>query len=101
MNKTSQAIKKLIELAPKKATVKRDGKEIIIPTEEVRVGDLVIIKPGEQVGVDGKLLTDEAQIDQSIITGESMRDAILTNRPVGCSGSSEFSVCSGCGCSWS
>lgn len=72
VSKTSQAIKKLMELAPKKARVKRGRKEIIVPIEEVKVGDLVIIKPGEQVGVDGKLLTDEAQIDQSVITGESM-----------------------------
>lgn len=72
VSKTSQAIKKIIELAPKKATVKRGGKEIIVPIKEVGVNDLVIVKPGEQVGVDGKLLTDEARIDQSVITGESM-----------------------------
>ena len=71
VRKASQAIKKLIELVPKKATVKRDGKEIIVPIEEVKVKDLVIVKPGEQVGVDGILLSDEALVDQSVITGES------------------------------
>ena len=72
VGKTSQAIRKLMELAPKQARVKRNGEEIVIPIEEVRMGDIVIIKPGEQIGVDGKLLSDEAQVDQSIITGESM-----------------------------
>lgn len=71
IGKTSQAIKKLMELAPKQARVKRKGEEIIIPIEKVKIGDTVIIKSGEQVSVDGKLLSGEAQIDQSIITGES------------------------------
>jgi len=72
LSKTSQAIKKLMELAPKTVTIKRSGGEMTIPIEEVKVKDLITIKPGERVGVDGELLTDEAQVDQSIITGESM-----------------------------
>ncbi|MDD5747925.1 MAG: cation-translocating P-type ATPase [Actinomycetota bacterium] len=71
-SKTNQAIRKLMELAPKKVRVRRNGKELVIPIEEVAVGDLVIVKPGEQVGVDGTLMTNDAQVDQSVITGESM-----------------------------
>lgn len=72
VGKTSQAVKKLMELAPQKARVRRDGKEMVIPIKEVEVGDVVIVKPGEQVGVDGLLLSKDAQLDQSVITGESM-----------------------------
>ncbi|HOU96453.1 MAG TPA: cation-translocating P-type ATPase [Bacteroidales bacterium] len=69
--KTNQAIKKLIELKPKKARVRINGEELVVPIENVKIGDIVIIKPGEQVAVDGELLTDEAQVDESVITGES------------------------------
>ncbi len=69
--KTNQAIKKLIELKPQKARVRINGEELVVPIENVKSGDIVIIKPGEQVGVDGELLTDESQVDESVITGES------------------------------
>lgn len=70
--RTSAALKKLISLAPKKARVTRDGKEIEILAGEVRVGDVVVVRPGEKVPVDGKILEGASALDESMITGESM-----------------------------
>lgn len=70
--KTSDAISKLINLAPKTAMVLRDEKEIEINLEEILVGDIIIIKPGESIGVDGIIIEGSSAIDQSSITGESI-----------------------------
>lgn len=70
--KTSDAISKLINLAPKTATVLRDGKEIELNIEEIVVGDIVIIKPGASIPVDGVIIEGSSAIDQSSITGESI-----------------------------
>ena len=70
--KTSDAINKLINLAPKMATVLRAGTEITIPTEEIVVGDIVIVKAGETIAVDGRIIEGFASIDQSALTGESI-----------------------------
>ncbi len=70
--RTSDAIKKLIGLQAKTATVVRDGKEQAIPIEQVEVGDIVIVKPGEKVPVDGVLTEGHSSIDESMVTGESM-----------------------------
>lgn len=70
--KTSDAISKLINLAPKTATVLRDGKEIEINLEEIVVGDIISIKPGASIGVDGIIIEGSSAIDQSSITGESI-----------------------------
>ncbi|MDP3026241.1 MAG: heavy metal translocating P-type ATPase [Nanoarchaeota archaeon] len=70
--KTSEAIKKLMNLSPKIATVIRNGKEEKIPIDNVLVGDIVIVKPGEKVPVDGVIIEGESAIDESMITGESM-----------------------------
>lgn len=70
--KTSEALRKLISLAPKKARVIRDGKEIEILAEEVKPGDLVIVKPGEKVPVDGIIKEGASALDESMITGESI-----------------------------
>lgn len=70
--KTSEAIKKLMELAPKKARVIRDLIEMDIPAEEVVVGDIVIVRPGEKIPVDGEIIEGETSIDESMLTGESM-----------------------------
>jgi len=70
--KTSEAIKKLIGLQAKTATVIRDKKEIKIPIEEVRVNDVVIIKPGEKIPVDGLVVEGSSSVDESMITGESI-----------------------------
>lgn len=70
--KTSEAIKKLIGLQPKKALVKRGNKEIEIPIGEVVVGDLVIVKPGQKIPVDGTIVEGHSSVDESMITGESI-----------------------------
>ncbi len=70
--KTSEAISKLMNLSPKIATVIRNGKEMKIKIDEVVVGDIVIVKPGEKVPVDGIIIEGESSIDESMITGESM-----------------------------
>ncbi|MCP2596970.1 heavy metal translocating P-type ATPase [Candidatus Aminicenantes bacterium AC-335-G13] len=70
--KTSEAIKKLIGLQPKTALVIRDNKEIEIPIEDVRINDLVIVKPGEKIPVDGEVIEGESFVDESMITGESI-----------------------------
>ncbi len=70
--KTSQAIKALMELAPKTATIIRDNKEIVVPVEEVIVGDIVLVKPGEKLPVDGEVIEGNTSIDESMLTGESI-----------------------------
>lgn len=66
------AIEKLMELGAKTARVIRDGQEQDIPIEQVRVGDLVQVRPGERVPVDGKVATGSSRVDESMLTGESM-----------------------------
>lgn len=70
--KTSEAIKKLMNLSPKIATVIRNKKETKISIDEVVVGDIVIVKPGEKVPVDGIIIEGQSAVDESMITGESM-----------------------------
>lgn len=70
--KTSEAIKKLVGLAPKTALVVQDGKEMEIPVDEVEVGDLIIVKPGEKIPVDGVVVDGITSIDESMLTGESI-----------------------------
>ena len=70
--KTSEAIKTLIGLAPKTATIIRDGRELTLPIEEVIKGDIVIVKPGEKLPVDGEVIEGNTSIDESMLTGESI-----------------------------
>ena len=70
--KTSEAIKKLVGLQAKTARVIRDGKELDIAVEEVLTGDHVIVRPGEKVPVDGRVIDGSSSIDESMITGESI-----------------------------
>jgi Cu+-exporting ATPase len=70
--KASEAIKKLAQLQPKNALVLRAGQEIEIPIENVIAGDIVIVKPGQKIPVDGIVVSGESHIDESMITGESM-----------------------------
>jgi len=70
--KTSEAIKKLMELSPKIATVIRNKKEIQIPVDQVVMNDIILVKPGEKVPVDGILIEGLSAVDESMITGESM-----------------------------
>lgn len=69
---TSEAIKKLIGLQPKTARVIRNGKETDIPISNVAVGDVIRVRPGEKLPVDGVILTGETTIDESMVTGESL-----------------------------
>ena len=70
--KTTSAISALMDLAPKTATVVRDGREEVVPTEEVRVGDRVVVRAGEAIPVDGVVVDGTASVDESAITGESV-----------------------------
>lgn len=70
--KTSQAIKSLMKLAPKTAVVVRNNNEMIVPVEEVVVGDIVVVKPGEKLPVDGSVIEGSTAIDESMLTGESI-----------------------------
>lgn len=70
--KTSEAIKKLMGLAPKTAVVIQDGKEIEIPIEEVEPGDIILVRPGEKIPVDGEVIEGHTAIDESMLTGESI-----------------------------
>ena len=68
----SAAIRALLDLAPPMAVVIRDGREVELPTAEVKVGDVVVIRPGNKIPVDGEVLEGESQVDESMLTGESM-----------------------------
>ncbi|MGH7277743.1 MAG: heavy metal translocating P-type ATPase, partial [Candidatus Rokuibacteriota bacterium] len=70
--RTSEAIKKLMGLRAKTARVIRDGQELDVPVEEVRVGDLVVVRPGEKVPVDGVVVDGASTVDESMLTGESL-----------------------------
>jgi Cu+-exporting ATPase len=70
--RASEAIRKLMSLQPKRARVLRDGQEIEVPADEVEVGDIVLVRPGESVPVDGTLLDGYSAVDESMVTGESM-----------------------------
>lgn len=71
-NRAKKGLKKLISLAPTQGRRLKDGKEGMIPAEEIRQGDVLRILPGETIPVDGKILTGETSVDQSIMTGESL-----------------------------
>lgn len=71
-DKTSQALSRLMDLAPKTAMVLKNGEEVLIPAEQVSAGDIVIIRPGEGIPVDGVVLQGRGYVDQSAITGESI-----------------------------
>ena len=71
-NRAKKGLKKLISLAPTQGRRIREGKEEMIPAEEIRKGDVLRILPGETIPVDGKILTGETSVDQSIMTGESL-----------------------------
>jgi len=81
--RASQEIKKLLELGAKKARIQKDKREIEIPIEQVQLGDIMIIKPGEKIPTDGIITEGESAVDESMITGESLpvdkkpRDAVI------------------------
>ena len=70
--KTTSAIDKLIDLTPKTATVVRNGKESVIASEDIVKGDIIVVKPGESIAVDGTVISGNGWVDQSAVTGESI-----------------------------
>jgi Cd2+/Zn2+-exporting ATPase len=72
LGRTRRAVRALMALSPEVATVLRDGEERLVPIEELRLGDTVLVRPGERVSVDGCVMTGETAIDQAAITGESI-----------------------------
>ena len=69
--KTRSAVKALMDLAPKMALVRRDGRELQVPAEDLRAGDLFIVKPGQAVASDGRIVSGSSSVDQAPVTGES------------------------------
>ncbi|MCR4945721.1 MAG: heavy metal translocating P-type ATPase [Lachnospiraceae bacterium] len=70
--RTTDALKNLMKMAPKTATVERDGKEVLVDIDEVRIGDVFIVKPGESIPVDGTIIEGDTAVDESALTGESI-----------------------------
>ena len=70
--KTTNALKGLMQLAPKTATLIRDNKEIAVPVEQVAIGDIFVVRPGENIPVDGVILDGDSAVDESTLTGESI-----------------------------
>lgn len=70
--KTADAIKKLMELSPDTATVLRGGKEYVIPTKDVTVGEILVVKPGAKIPLDGKVISGSGSCDEAMLTGESL-----------------------------
>jgi len=79
---TSAALRKLIDLRPKTARVVRDGVEADLPVEQVVRGDVVVVRPGERLPVDGRVLKGESAVDESMLTGESLPVAKRAGSPV-------------------
>ena len=69
---TTDALQALFDLVPPQARLLRDNKEVLVPTSEVKVGDILILKPGDKVSVDGQVLSGETSIDEALVTGESL-----------------------------
>ena len=72
VDKSRKAIQEIMEIAPKNALVLRDGKELLLPIEEIQTTDIVIVRSGEKIPVDGRILSGEALVNQAPIIGESM-----------------------------
>ena len=71
-SKTSDALGKLVDLAPKTAVIIKDGVEVTVPSETVKVGDIVVIRPGDSIPVDGTVISGRGYVDEAAITGESI-----------------------------
>lgn len=69
---TSDALRALFDLVPPQTKVLRNGKELVVSTKEVQIGDVIILKPGDKVPVDGEVVDGESSIDESLVTGESL-----------------------------
>ncbi|MFZ5645548.1 MAG: heavy metal translocating P-type ATPase [Bacillota bacterium] len=82
MDKTRNSIRALMDLSPKEALVRRNGEEVRLPVEQITVGDIIILKPGERVAMDGIVMAGKTDINQAPITGESMPVAKKTGDEV-------------------
>lgn len=71
-NNASSAVEKLLDLQAKEATILQAGKPVKIPLDQVKVGDLILVKPGEKIAVDGIVVKGDSLVDESMVTGESM-----------------------------
>jgi Cd2+/Zn2+-exporting ATPase len=72
LHRTRGAIEKLLDMSPKTALVRRDGKEVEMPVEDVKLGEIVLVKPGEKISVDGTVFSGYSAVNQAAITGESI-----------------------------
>jgi len=72
MDKARRSIRELMDIAPKMATIRRNGLETDLPVEEIRVGDIMMIRPSEKIAMDGTIVKGESSVNQAAITGESM-----------------------------
>jgi Cu+-exporting ATPase len=79
---TSEAIRKLMGLQPKTASVMRDGQEMDVPIEDVGPGDIIVVRPGESIAVDGVVIEGSSSVDESMLTGESLPLEKMTESPV-------------------
>jgi Cu+-exporting ATPase len=70
--RSSEAIRKLLELGAKEARVLRDGQELLVPVDQLRVDDLFVVRPGDKIATDGVVVEGESAVDQSMLTGESL-----------------------------
>ncbi len=82
VHRARQSITSLMSLAPDRATVRREGIETVVPVEEIALDEIVLIRPGEKVSVDGDVIKGESSIDQSMITGESIPVSRTPGDPV-------------------
>jgi Cu+-exporting ATPase len=80
--RSSEAIRKLLELGAKEARVLRDGREVLVPVDQLQVGDLFVVRPGEKIATDGVVVEGESAIDQSMLTGESLPVEVATGADV-------------------
>ncbi|MEG0614441.1 MAG: copper-translocating P-type ATPase, partial [Oscillospiraceae bacterium] len=88
--KSSDAIRKLMELSPKTATVLRGEKEVEIKSDDIKIGDIVVVKPGEKIPCDGEIIKGNASLDESMLTGESLPvDKIVGDKVIGASVNSD------------
>ena len=81
-NNASSAVEKLLDLQAKEATILQAGKPVKIPLDQVKVGDLILVKPGEKIAVDGIVVKGDSLVDESMVTGESMPVEKTNGEPV-------------------
>jgi Cd2+/Zn2+-exporting ATPase len=72
MEKARQSIRELMKIAPREALVRRNGKEVLLPVNRIRMGDIMIVRPGEKIAMDGRVIKGNSAVDQAAITGESI-----------------------------